>query len=72
MEIAALHREVDQEDRVKEVARMISGEKVTKTSIDHAKELIQGTKTSNYKEYEMILESDSVYIRATKSEVRLL
>lgn len=36
--------EVNKDDRIKEVARMISGEKVTKTSIDHAKELIQGAK----------------------------
>ena len=35
-------------------------------------ELSVGTKTSNYKEFEMILESDSIYIRAIKSVVRLL
>ncbi len=30
------------QDRVQEIARLISGEKITKTSLDHAKELLKG------------------------------
>ncbi len=33
-------RELNKEDRVKEIARLISGEKITKTSLDHARQLM--------------------------------
>lgn len=34
--------ELESEERVNEIARMISGEKISKTSIDHAKSLLSG------------------------------
>lgn len=37
--------EVSGQARVEEIARLISGEKLTKTSLAHAKELIQGART---------------------------
>mgnify|MGYP006875188050 CR=1 FL=1 len=37
MQVVALKRD----DREKEIARLISGEKITKTSLDHAKELLK-------------------------------
>lgn len=33
-------QELDKKDQVREIARMLSGEKITKTSLDHAKELL--------------------------------
>jgi DNA repair protein RecN (Recombination protein N) len=39
MQVLALKKD----DREKEIARLISGEKITKTSLDHAKELLRNT-----------------------------
>ena len=39
-------RKLDFEERVEELARMSSGEKITKASLQHARELIQSSSTT--------------------------
>ncbi|MBW2662779.1 MAG: hypothetical protein JRD93_12505, partial [Deltaproteobacteria bacterium] len=34
---------LDKEERIKELARMLGGVKITKTTLDHARELLQST-----------------------------
>lgn len=40
--VAMAVRELSDQEQVEEIARLISGEKITKTSLDHARELLRG------------------------------